>query len=56
MNWRVLLAVGFACALWAGQGTIAQAQFVDFPGGFGGFGWGGWGMVGTPDSVKPLHF
>src|SRR5271154_6970693 len=54
MNRKARLAVSLVCALWAGAGTMAQAQFVDFPGGFGGFGWGGWGMVGTPDSQDAM--
>jgi hypothetical protein len=48
MNRRFRLAIGLVCALWMAQGTMAQAQFFGFPGGFGGCGWGGWG-VGTPD-------
>jgi hypothetical protein len=54
MNRRSRWVIGLACALWAGVGTMAQAQFVDFPGGFGGFGWGGWGGVGTPDSQDAM--
>ena len=54
MNRRSRWVICLACALWVGVGTTAQAQFVDFPGGFGGFGWGGWGGVGTPDSQDAM--
>jgi hypothetical protein len=50
MTRRSITAGALVFALAAVPGTLAQAQFFDYPGGFGDFGWGGWGGIGTHDS------
>ncbi len=49
MTRRSITAGALVFALAVAHGTLAQAQFFGYPGGFGGFGWEGWGGAHTHD-------